>query len=130
MDNQNQTPPPVAPNVPLDDAPPVVKPKRDMTIFFIAGGVIIFLIIIIVFLILGLSLLRRPKSASNTTAPTVTTPPPAPAPPPPPGKFASDSAILKIRDEMKAVKVSIDSMDLFDAQIAPPNLDFSIKINP
>lgn len=43
-------------------------------------------------------------------------------------KFATDSAILKLREDITSLQKEITSMDYFEAQIAPPALDSNIKI--
>lgn len=44
-------------------------------------------------------------------------------------KFASDADLLKLRDAAKALGTKIDTVDLFEPQISPPNLDLNLRIN-
>lgn len=124
---ENLTPP--TPSIPIDPPPPVVKPKKDATTLIIIGAIVFLVFVILATLIIGFTLLTRPHT------PVVPPPPPtaqptAPINPQPSSKFASDSALLKIRDNLKAIRTSVDSLDLFDAQISPPDIDTNIHVKP
>jgi hypothetical protein len=115
------------PQIPIEPPPPIVNPRRNLTPYLIIGGTVAFLIIIIVGLIIGLTLL--PKPVKKDATPVI---PPAPLQEAPiiksPSRFASDSGLLKIESDLKSIRTKIDTTDLFDAQISPPNLDLNINI--
>lgn len=122
---ENQISPP--PNVPFDPAPPVVTPGRNKTVLIIIFSTVLFLAIVAVGLYVGFSLISKP--AKITPIPIVEPPPPpAQIIPAVPSKFASDSALLKIREDLKKTQGDIDTVDLFDAQISPPSIDLGIQI--
>lgn len=122
---EDQVSPP--PNVPVDPAPPVSAPKKSKMPYLIIAGVVIFILIIITGLIVGFSLIAKPV---KTKPIPIDTPPPSPVVivPKVPSKFATDSGLLKIRDELKKTQGDIDTVDLYDAQISPPNIDLGIQI--
>lgn len=117
------------PNIPVDPPPPVVvaKTKVNKTIYFIIGGIVLFILIIVTGLYVGFSLISKPVKVVPTP---IVTPPPPPVVEVPriPSKFASDSALLKIREDIKKTQADIDTVDLFDAQISPPTIDLGIQI--
>lgn len=99
---------------------------RNWLPWAIGGGVILLLLIVISALAYGLSLLSNlfrytspPPEA--TPAPQVEVKPIAP-------KFASDSAILDLRDRLGQIRKDVDSADLIEPQISPPALDLNISI--
>lgn len=146
MDPNNPTPagpPPSSPPT-TEPTPPTVSPNptpTNVTIPFtgtpqpthrnwlpwaIGGGVILLLLIVILALSYGLSLLSNlfrytPPPPEPPSAPQVEVKPIAP-------KFASDSAVLDLRDRLAKIRKNVDSVDLIEPQIAPPALDLSISI--
>ncbi len=123
----------IPPSAPAPIVTPVTIPtgtplptKRNFLPWIIGGAIVAFLLIIIIGVIVGASIIG---SLFHYT--------PAPPPPPPPpevtvkpiiSRFASDSAILDLRDQLKTISKSIDSVDLIEPQISPPALDLNINI--
>lgn len=68
----------------------------------------------------------------NRLAPQ-TQPSPTPTPvtavsPIPKSPYATDSAILLIKDELKNLEKNLDSLDLKESQLLPPALDFEVEL--
>lgn len=101
--------------------------KKNLVIILVV--VVFILMVVVTGVLIGVAMIL---SASKST--------PAPVPAPvvqtitPPtaqvSKFASDSGLLKIRDDLKTLQSKIDTMDLFEQQITPPTLDLNISIPP
>lgn len=70
------------------------------------------------------------RQKAPAPAPVTSTPESAPitTPPSQPSKFATDTGLLKLRDDIKNLSGRVDSVDLFEPEITPPNLDLNIKI--
>ncbi|MDO8551121.1 MAG: hypothetical protein Q7S03_00355 [bacterium] len=68
---------------------------------------------------------KKPQSASEDTA--AQTPTPTPGPSRPISKWATDSAILQIEEELKSVSDSVDNVDLKESGLFPPLLDMQVK---
>lgn len=110
------------------------RKKPDIALWLVIGGLGLFLIVAVVGIIAGFNILR---SAMNRL-------PPPPLPefsnqqftPPPVSELplsspsASDEAIVTLREEIKSLRVQIDSLDVFEPQISPPNLDLDITVTP
>lgn len=122
----DQTIPPEQKN-PAEQPAVLAKPKRNWTPFLLIGGVLLLLLIIFTGLVVGLKMMTASKPVPKPTPiPTENvTPTPIPT-----GltQFATDSAIVKIRSDLNALVTQIDTTDIFDAQIALPNLDLNINI--
>jgi hypothetical protein len=92
----------------------------------IGAALLMLLVVVFIGISVGLSIIR---SAFKYTPPTL---PPAPAPEititPVSSKFATDAGVLKLRDDLKKISQSIDTVDLIEPQISPPALDLEIKI--
>lgn len=130
MNNQN----PIIPensNIPptVSQQMPTVSQGVPKSMLLIIVAVVLVLMVVVTGVLIGVALIL--SSTKNTPAPVPTvieqpiTPPAAKV-----SKFASDSGLLKIRDDLKTWQTKIDTMDLFEQQITPPSLDLNISIPP
>lgn len=100
-------------------------PTKTWRLLFLVASGIIFLILTLLMIILNLN----KKTASLPVAPT-----PAPTPTPAegailnPSAYATDSAILKIEEEIKTMGKEIQSTDLKESQFNPPILDMDVNL--
>ncbi len=118
---------------------PTVEPSKEelvakqakhqrFVMWLIAGIVGLMFALVLSLLIIGINLIIN--SAKNISSP----PPPTPvieAPTPTAvfqSKFATDAGVLKLRDDLTKLQTDIDSVDLFEPQLASPNLDLKISI--
>lgn len=111
---------------PKPSAPPA-KPPRNYTLWLFIAGIVIFIIVVSLALIVGssifLSLLKPPAQPQpEPAAPVIMVTPKIES------KFASDSAVLQIRDSAKSLQTDIDSVDLVEPELSPPSLDLNIRI--
>lgn len=117
------TPPPPVTSPVIASPPP--QPKSYLP-WIVGGAIVVLLLIILISINIGLALI---KSAFQYTPPPAA---PAPAPAvtikPVSSKYATDAGVLKLRDNLKTIGQSIDSVDLMEPQIAPPALDLNINI--
>lgn len=74
-----------------------------------------------------IALNRQPAVTAEPTPPVVETPI---ATPTAATKYATDAGLLKLQAALASTSAQVDSIDLFEAEIAPPNLDLSINIPP
>lgn len=114
-------------NIPIDPPPPIIKPKTNLLPLYIAGGIIVFILITAVLLVMGLSLIKKAVPVPIAPKPTPPAPPVESVTPTNP-KYASDSALLKLRDDAKNLGTQIDSVDLFEPQLSSPNIDLNLNI--
>lgn len=92
----------------------------------IGGSLLILVIIIIVGITVGIAVIKSAFQFSSTPqatikAPEVTIKPVS-------SKYASDSAVLKLNEDLKIIRQSIDTVDLMEPQINTPALDLNINI--
>lgn len=102
--------------------------KKNYTLWFVVGGIIAFLFIVIVGVFVGVSIMSnaiKNAQVTPTPEPTVVLEPTIVIQA---NKFATDPGVLKIRDDLKTVLGKIDSVDLFEPQIAPPAVDLGLNI--
>lgn len=116
--------------VPTESKPERVKP-RNLLIWAIAGSVGLLFTIVLALLIIGVNLIISSTKNLNTA------PPPEPPkieipvePPPKVSKYATDSAVLGIKESLNKLRSDIDANDPFEPQLAPPSLDLSVNIPP
>lgn len=118
---------------------PAVEPTKDdlvakqakhqrFVMWIIAGVVGLMFAVVLALIIIGVNLIIN--SSKNLTQA------PAPAPvveaPTPTvtfhSKFATDSGVLKLQTDLTQLQSDIDTVDLFEPQLASPNLDLKISI--
>jgi len=104
---------------------PVSPTPKNWLPLIIGGAIVLLLLILIIGISVGLALI---KSAFQYTPPPIVTQAPVITIAPVSSKYATDSGVLKLRDDLKTISQSIDSVDLFEPQINPPALDLSISI--
>lgn len=123
---------PIEPAQPVTTAPETetVTTKsapQSRAIYFLIGLLVILITAALAGIILGSSLIL--KYQQNTL-------PPAPVPlqaspsavPEGIKKHASDSAALKVKEDVKTLQSEINSMDYFQAELSPPVIDPNIQI--
>lgn len=88
---------------------------------------LLFAIIATISLITAFLVSKNLNSPARTQPqnPTVETPI---TPAKPPSKNATDSSILTIQDDLQKLRVAINSVDLIEPKLSPPNLDLDINI--
>ncbi|MCL4397510.1 hypothetical protein M1403_00530 [Patescibacteria group bacterium] len=105
------------------------KKPKNMTLWLISGIVGLMFMVVLGLILVGVSLIV--SSARNLT-PTKPAPEPAvteSAPLPPKiSRFASDSAVLDLQSGVGKLRSDIDTTDLFEPQLTPPNIDLNISI--
>lgn len=92
----------------------------------IGASLVVLVIIIIVGITVGIAVIKSAWQFSSTPqtitkAPEITIKPIS-------SKYATDSAILKLNEDLKAIRQSVDSVDLTEPQINTPALDLNINI--
>lgn len=134
MDPENQNIHPQATPVeaaPTPVAPPEAKPikKFNPLLLVLIGGVVILVLFAIIGIVVGISMLRSPAPVqiTPTTTPVVSETPLEVLPNPNP-KYASDSAFLQIRDQLKSLNQEISTANFFEPEISSPNIDLNIEI--
>lgn len=134
MDPENTNQHPQATPVeaaPTPATPPVAKPvkKFNPLLLVLIGGGVVLILFAIIGVIVGLSLLRNPAPVQVTPTPTpVVSEMPIDVLPNPNPKYASDSAFLQIRDQLKALNQEISTANFFEPEISSPNIDLNIEI--
>lgn len=116
-------------NVDIADGGEITTRHRQ---FDVKGPLIVILIITILFVLaLGIGMALVIFSRKNTPLPPLpvteqTTPV---TPTLRLGKFASDSAAMKLRGDVSAFVDETDRIDLLEPQLAPPNVDLNLNIS-
>lgn len=104
---------------------PVTPVPKNWLPLAIGAVIIVLLLILIVGISAGIALIKSAFQATPSPAPR---PAPVVTIAPVSNRFATDSGVLKLRDDLKAISQSIDAVDLMEPQINPPALDLSINI--
>ena len=107
-----------------------VKKGKNLMPFFIGGGVILFLGLAISGIIFGLSLVNKPTlDVKKEPGPVTEENPVVPlVPTTSRSRFASDAGVLKLRDGLKELSVDLDTVNFFEPEITPPDIDLNLKI--
>lgn len=117
--NQEQSPVPVTP----------VKKPFPIKILAIGAGVFVIILMALVGIIVAISLLRAPVQVQPeikiTPTPVLEIVEIFPTANP---KYASDSALLEIRENLKVLNQQIGSANFFEPEISPPSIDLNIEI--
>lgn len=100
----------------------------------ILGGLGLFLIVALLGIAAGFNILRSAfdrlpspqlrEFASQQPSLPPTEEPSLPSP------LASDEALINLRGEINSLRGQVNSLDVFEPQISPPNLDLDITIVP
>lgn len=105
--------------------------KKNYLVWALTGfsGLILISLIFLIIFIFNLLV----SSARNINFSFVSPPPPPKAeefvaPPPKISPYATDSGILKLRSDLQKLRADIDSIDIFEPQLSPPNIDLNINI--
>ncbi len=98
----------------------------NWVLWAIGASLIVLVIIIIVGISVGIAVIKSsfhfsPSTPVVTKAPEITIKPAS-------SKLASDSAVIKLKDDLKTIRQSVDSVDLMEPQINTPALDLNINI--
>lgn len=113
--------------------PPVIitEPPKDRKLLIIAGVIVVSVIILSLTVIITiLIVLNRQKPVSVEIIPSPTPVEIMPTIPVTPSKFATDAALLKLSTDIQTLRGKVDSIDLVEPEITPPNLDLRINIQP
>lgn len=123
MEPQETTPPPETQETMVSKSGPNLK------LIAIISAVVLIVIIAFIGILAGLSMLRRPLPV---------TPLPTPVPTPIPSeieviqkanpKYASDSALLDLKNNLKELSKQIGMANFFEPELSSPNIDLKIEI--
>lgn len=120
------TPPPMKTQTMIPGSGDSLPRPQNWLPWIIGAAILGLIIIVFIGISVGIAIIR---SAFQYTPPPPATPPaPEVTIKPAGGKYASDSGVLKLRDDLKTIRQAIDSIDLIEPQIAPPALDLNINI--
>ncbi len=104
----------------------IPKPNRAWIIVVaVVGSLLLITIVALATAIIALN--TRP--ATPPPEPPQTLAPPASLPVIP-SKYATDAGVLDVRDKLKNLMEKTGSVDLIEPEIAPPNLDLNLQIQP
>jgi len=101
--------------------------QKNYLLYIIAGALVVLIIMAVIGVVVGTALIVNFQRNLKPVATTKVEPTPT-LTPLPGKKYASDSAVVKLRDELIKLRTEIDTMDYFEAQIVPPSLDSKIRI--
>lgn len=107
---------------------PPVETKGDtklLTYIVIALGALVVLAVIGI--IVGINLLLNSRIKPVTPPPVKEEITPTPTPQAN-YKYASEAAVIKLKNDLKKLNAQIGSTDYFETEILPPSLDSEIKI--
>lgn len=104
--------------------------KNSYTLWVISGVIGLLFTIVIGLIIVGANLLVSSANNFNLRPQTVKPPEEQAVTSLKKSRFATDSAVLKLRGDILKIRTDIDSVDLFETQITPPNIDLNISIQP
>lgn len=115
--------------LPDNNIEPIPKKKPlNYTLWLISGVVGLMFAAVLALIIIGVNLIT--SSTKNTPVPAsrpveITQAEPLPVKR---SRFATDSAILKLQQDLRVLRQDIDSTDLFESQLSAPNIDLDITI--
>lgn len=109
----------------------IPEPPKDRKLLIIAGVIIVSVIILsLTAIITILIVLNRQKPVPVVISPIATPIEIMPTIPVTPSKFVTDAALLKLSLDIQTLRGKVDSIDLVEPEITPPNLDLKISIQP
>ncbi len=115
--------------LPTQPVPVMQEMNQQRKVLVIAAvAVSILLITTLIAITTTVIVLRNQKPIAPVTPPEVATP--AAIPVPPPSRFATDAGVLSLREAIATLSGKVDSIDLFETDITPPNLDLNLNIAP
>lgn len=104
-----------------------MEPKfKNWVPWAIGGSLIILIVIVIVGIWVGIVVIK--SSFQSSSAPQTITKAPDVTIKPTSNKYATDSGILKLGEDLKTIRQFVDSVDLMEPQINTPALDLNINI--
>ena len=107
---------------------PNIETKSDTKLLsLIIGGLAVLIMLAVIGIIVGVRLLINSRQNRPVTTPVSQQPTPTPTITQI-SKYASDSAVMKLKNDLSNLGSQIDSTDYFETQILPPSLDSQIKI--
>jgi hypothetical protein len=104
------------------------KKQNNYILWLITGVIGLMFTLVVALIIVGVNLITR----NNTS--TISTPTPTIVEEQPittivsKSKFATDAGVLKLREDLTKLRSDIDTTDLFETQLSPPNIDLNITI--
>lgn len=102
--------------------------------YILIGGLVVLILSTLVGVIIALYTLlsHKPSSVGQNQDPQSLSDPKNQPPPPSSQtgmpKFASDPAVLQLREDVQNFRKDVDNADYYQIQIAPPVLDTNIQI--
>ena len=108
--------------------PPPYRPNQVIWLA-IAAGIFVFVVIVFFLVWFGVRLILNSLQPAPTPAPLAPTAP-VETPPPVTSPYATDSAVLRLKDKTNALKEKVSTTDFFEAKISLPSLDQSMNIKP
>ncbi|MCL4390406.1 MAG: hypothetical protein M1484_03130 [Patescibacteria group bacterium] len=107
---------------------PAAKPKRNLIPLLVAFLAVGTLLIVIVGVSAGITMIERAMQQAALQPSQTVAPAPVVNVTPVSSKYATDSGVLQLRDQLQTISDAIDAVDLIEPQIAPPALDLNLNI--
>jgi hypothetical protein len=101
-------------------------PPRIKKMLYIAGGMFAFLFVLLIVGVIVKSVASRPVAKVVLPTPVITALP-TPEALINPTRYATDSAVLKLEQNLKDNENMLNSLDIKESNLYPPQLDFDIK---
>jgi hypothetical protein len=101
-------------------------PPRIKKMLVLAGGMFALLFILLIVGLIVKSVSNRPVTKVVLPTPVVTTLP-TPEELTNPTRYATDSAVLKLEQNLKDNENRLNGLDIKESNLYPPQLDFDIK---
>jgi hypothetical protein len=107
----------------------IAAQKKHSYLMWLLSGVVgmIFLILVALVVIAANLVVSSSKNPVKVEVPAIIEPLP-PTISRPISKFASDAGVLSLADSLTKLRSEIDSVDLFETQLAPPSIDLNIRV--
>ncbi len=119
-------------NPPVQETQPVKpeKKKLPLPLVGVIAGTVIIILIAFIGILAGISILKRPAPMQTliTPVPTIIPTTTITIVPNTNSKYASDAAFLKLREDLKTLNQEIGTVNFFEPEISPPNIDLNIQI--
>lgn len=101
-------------------------PLKIKKLLIIAGGMLGFLLAMLIIALVVKSISNRPVKRVVLPTPAVTALP-TPEELTNPSKYATDSAVLKLEENLKDNENKLNNLDIKESKLYPPQLDFEIN---
>ncbi|HEX6976782.1 MAG TPA: hypothetical protein VF185_00280 [Patescibacteria group bacterium] len=96
----------------------------------VGGGVFAFAIVLLLLASIIKSIKPQAPKATPTPTPQASTPLPTPVGIGIPSRYATDSAVLKIDEDVKSLQTKLEATDLEESNLRPPDINFFVSFTP